>query len=59
MNIMANVNRTLKTAGALAFVGAAQWVLLVIVAEANYPKYTTNQDYLSDLGATCSMWPPT
>jgi hypothetical membrane protein len=55
MNFMANANRTLKTAGALAFVGAAQWVLLVIVAEANYPKYTTNQNYLSDLGATCHL----
>jgi hypothetical membrane protein len=50
---MANVNRTLKTAGALAFVAAAQWVLLVIVAEARYPNYTTNQNFLSDLGATC------
>jgi len=50
---MANDTRTLKTAGALAFVAAAQWLLLVIVAEARYPNYTTNQNYLSDLGATC------
>ncbi len=53
MNFMANVNRTLKTAGTLAFVAAAQWVLLVIVAETQYPNYNTQQNYLSDLGATC------
>jgi hypothetical membrane protein len=53
VNFMVNVHRTLKTAGSLAFVAAAQWVLLVIVAEARYPNYTTNRNYLSDLGATC------
>ena len=50
---MANPVRTLKTAGALAFAGAAQWVLLVIVAETQYPGYNTRQNFLSDLGATC------
>jgi hypothetical membrane protein len=37
----------------LAFVAAAQWVLLVIVAQTRYPNYSTQQNYLSDLGATC------
>jgi hypothetical membrane protein len=40
-------------AGALAFGAAAQWLLLVIVAEAQYPNYTTQRNFLSDLGATC------
>src|SRR6266567_4987665 len=53
LNVMANVNRMLKAAGALAFIAAAQWVLLVIVAETQYPNYNTQQNYLSDLGATC------
>jgi hypothetical membrane protein len=53
LRFMANVNRTLKTAGILAFVAAAQWVLLVIVAETQYPNYSIQQNYLSDLGATC------
>jgi hypothetical membrane protein len=51
--IMANITRTLKTAGVLALVAAAQWVLLVIVAETQYPNYVIQQNYLSDLGATC------
>jgi len=53
MNHMGSIDRTLKAAGALAFLGAAQWVLLVIVAQSRYPGYSTNQNYLSDLGATC------
>jgi hypothetical membrane protein len=53
LNFTANVNRTLKTAGTLAFVAAAQWVLLVIVAETQYPNYSIQHNYLSDLGATC------
>ncbi len=53
LHFMANVNRMLRAAGALAFVAAAQWVLLVIVAETQYPNYNTQQNYLSDLGATC------
>src|SRR2546428_10219624 len=36
LRFMANVTRMLKAAGALAFVAAAQWVLLVIVAETQY-----------------------
>ena len=53
MNFIANVTRMLKTAGALAFVAAAQFVLLIIVAETQYPNYSPQQNYLSDLGATC------
>ncbi len=51
--IRANSTRTLKTAGVLALVATAQWVLLVIVAETRYPNYVIQHNYLSDLGATC------
>ena len=51
--IWANSTRTLKIAGVLALLAAAQWVLLVIVAETQYPNYVIQQHFLSDLGATC------
>ena len=51
--VMANSTRILKIAGVLALVAAAQWVLLVIVAETQYPNYVIQQHFLSDLGATC------
>ena len=51
--VWANSTRILKTAGVLALVAAAQWVLLVIVAETQYPNYVIQQHFLSDLGATC------
>jgi hypothetical membrane protein len=51
--VWANSTRILKTAGVLALVAAAQWVLLVIVAETQYPNYVIQHNYLSDLGATC------
>jgi hypothetical membrane protein len=53
VNIKARRETMLKAAGALAFAGATQWVLLVIVAQSRYPGYNTQQNYLSDLGATC------
>ncbi len=53
LNFVANVNKMLKTAGTLALVAAAQWVLLVIIAETQYPNYSIQHNYLSDLGATC------
>jgi hypothetical membrane protein len=53
LHFMANVTRMLKAASVLAFVAAAQWVLLVIVAETQYPNYSPQQNFLSDLGATC------
>ncbi|MBC7091883.1 MAG: DUF998 domain-containing protein [Nitrososphaeria archaeon] len=37
-------------AGALIFVGAAQFVLFLIVAEALYPGYSVSRNYISDLG---------
>jgi hypothetical membrane protein len=51
--VTANSTRILKAAGVLAQVAAAQWVLLVIVAETQYPNYVIQQHFLSDLGATC------
>ena len=51
--VWANSTRILKTAGMLALLAAAQWVLLVIVAETQYPNYVIQQHFLSDLGATC------
>ena len=51
--VTTNSMRILKAAGILALVAAAQWVLLVIVAETQYPNYVIQQHFLSDLGATC------
>jgi hypothetical membrane protein len=40
-----------KLAGALVFVGGAQFVLGMLVAEALYRGYSISQNYISDLGA--------
>src|SRR5712691_9732747 len=50
LHLMANDTRMLKAAGTLAILAAAQWVLLVIVAETQYPNYSIQHNYLSDLG---------
>jgi len=42
-----------KIAGALIFVGSAQFFIALIVAEALYPGYSVAQNFISDLGATC------
>jgi hypothetical protein len=42
-----------KVAGALIFVGSAQFIVALTVAEALYPGYSISQNYISDLGATC------
>jgi len=42
-----------KIAGTLIFVGCAQFIIGVIVAEAFYPGYRVAQNFISDLGATC------
>ncbi len=44
-------NRTL--AGALIFIGAAQCVLALLVAEALFPGYSVANNAISDLGAYC------
>lgn len=44
--------RNLKIAGVFAFVGAAQWILFVILAESLYPNYSVSRSFLSDLGAS-------
>jgi hypothetical membrane protein len=51
--VWANSTSILKAAGVLALLAAAQWVLLVIVAETQYPNYLIQHNFLSDLGATC------
>jgi len=42
-----------KTSGVLLFVGSAQFIIGLTVAEALYPAYSVSQNYISDLGATC------
>jgi len=42
-----------KLAGALMFVGAAQFFVGLLLAEALYPGYSISGNYISDLGATC------
>ncbi len=39
-----------KISGTLLLVGATQFILLSIVAEAVYPGYSTSANYISDLG---------
>jgi hypothetical membrane protein len=46
--IMDSINR--KIAGALLFVGASQFTVGMIVAEAVYPNYSVSGNYISDLG---------
>ena len=41
-------NRSLL--GALLFVGAAQFILMIVIAEARYPGYNVATNALSDLG---------
>lgn len=40
-----------RVAGALMFVGAAQFVLLMLIAECIYPNYSVSKNYISELGA--------
>jgi hypothetical membrane protein len=42
-----------KTAGAILFVGALQFVIGLNVAEDLYPGYSVSMNYISDLGANC------
>jgi len=39
-----------KVAGALFFVAATQFILILIVSEALYPSYSISDNYISDLG---------
>jgi hypothetical membrane protein len=43
-----------KLAGAIIFVGAVQFLVLLIVAEALYPGYSVSRDFISDLGVGSS-----
>ena len=42
-----------KTAGAILFAGALQFVIGFNFAEDLYPGYSVSMNYISDLGATC------
>jgi len=44
-----------RLAGTLLLVGLAQFILLLQVSEDLYPNYSTSQNYISDLGATCKF----
>jgi hypothetical membrane protein len=57
MGAMLTYGRDIRAAGALSFIAGVQGILLVTVAEALYPNYSINKNYLSDLGATCSTTP--
>ena len=39
-----------RVAGTILFVGAAQFIVLMIIAETLYPNYSTSDNYISDLG---------
>jgi hypothetical membrane protein len=39
-----------KLAGSLIFAGAAQFLILLVVAESVYPDYSVSTNYISDLG---------
>jgi len=41
-------------AGLLVFVAAAQFFVGMLIAEALYPDYSISDNYISDLGATCT-----
>ncbi len=41
-------------AGLLVFVAAAQFFVGMLIAEALYPGYSISENYISDLGATCT-----
>ena len=40
-------------AGTVLLVGLTQFIVLLQIAEFLYPDYSTSQNYISDLGATC------
>jgi hypothetical membrane protein len=42
-----------RTLGVFLFIGAAQFVLGLLIAEFLYPGYNASANYISDLGATC------
>ena len=44
-----------RLAGTLLLVGLAQFILLLQISEHLYPNYSTSQNYISDLGATCKF----
>ena len=44
-----------RLAGTLLLVGLTQFILLLQISEFLYPDYSTSQNYISDLGATCKF----
>jgi hypothetical protein len=57
LHLMANVTRMLKAAGTLAILAAAQWVLLVIVAETQYPNYSPQLNCCSHRASSSLLRP--
>jgi hypothetical membrane protein len=47
------LNSNLRLAGAFVFLGCAQFVIGLLVAESLYPGYSVSRNTISDLGATC------
>jgi len=43
-----------RLAGALMFIGAAQFLVGMLLAESLYPGYSISGNYISDLGAYCN-----
>ena len=45
-----------RIAGALLFLGVAQFLLCIIAAEAFYPNYLIHNNAISDLGVGSTAW---
>lgn len=43
-----------KVAGALLFVASVQFLLILVIVEAQYPDYSICKNYISDLGVGCT-----
>ncbi len=44
------INRPSTAGGLLIFIGVAEFLLLMLIAEALYPGYSVSRNYISDLG---------
>ncbi len=45
-----SINRLNVAGGLLLFIGVAEFLLLMLIAEAIYPGYSVSRNYISDLG---------
>lgn len=46
----------MRNAGTLLFLGGAQFILVLVIAEAIYPGYSVSRNYISDLGVGPAAW---